>query len=770
MSDEVFESAERLTETSLRDLCYIFFRHKWKMILFFLAVLVGAAVLTFCRDDVYRSESKLMVRLGRESVALDPTATTGQIIPITQSRASEVQAELEILTSREIAEKVVDAIGPEAFLEGPAKKSPDKAVPAKELPAKGRSVKAVAAGWITNATQRLGSAVGGLRNLLERWHVITPVADRQKAVLIVMANLKIQAQKDGSTISVSYEATSPELAQQVLAKLTELYLEKHIDVHTTPGSYQFFTKQSEHLGAKLAQSEEQLRDLRNKTGITSLEDQQRIVLERIGALERDIDRAEANLLSSATKVRSLQDTLKVMPETVVTAATTGFGNYGADLMRDRLYELQLKEQELSSKYDTRSRQVQEIRRQLAQAEALLNKEEPARTQVTKGLNAAHQQVKLDLLTEQATLAFHQAEVEVLKRRLADAQAERRALTDNMTTVKALTREIDIQETNYRKYASSLEQARIDQALQSGRISNISVVQPATLPIKPFRPRRTLGLFLGVLLGIFGGIGLVFFCAYLDHSIKTPEEAEQRLQLSALASIPRVHANTVRRAGWRGRKAEQWVVPAKVREQYYALRERLLLCLDRSKKAGSILAITGSHHGAGVSTVAANFATALARLENGHVLLVDTDLGCPSVHRIFKKKQSPGLTDVLKNGQAGEDAILPSPIPNLDILSAGTTNGDPSEIFDSDAFARLLDAVRRNYRFVVIDLPTVSQASWAVGLARLCDGVTLVLEAERSRREVAQRVKEQLIESKAKVLGVVINKRRFRIPGWLYRRL
>jgi capsular exopolysaccharide synthesis family protein len=164
------------------------------------------------------------------------------------------------------------------------------------------------------------------------------------------------------------------------------------------------------------------------------------------------------------------------------------------------------------------------------------------------------------------------------------------------------------------------------------------------------------------------------------------------------------------------------------------------------------------------------AAVLARWGDGHVLLIDADVGHPSVHRIFRTKLAPGLTDVLKDGEAGEQAILSSPIQNLDILSAGAPNGDPSEIFSSSAVPRLLDSAKKKYRFVVVDLPSVTEASWAARLASLCDGVVLVVEAERSRREVVQRVKEQLVESKASVLGVVINRRRFRIPGWLYRRL
>ena len=106
-------------QRSLRDFHYILFRHKWKVIVFFLAVMVTVTLGTFLAAEIYRAEAKLLVRIGRENVSLDPTATTGQIISIGQSRESEINSELEILKSRELAEKVVDAMGPKAFLERP---------------------------------------------------------------------------------------------------------------------------------------------------------------------------------------------------------------------------------------------------------------------------------------------------------------------------------------------------------------------------------------------------------------------------------------------------------------------------------------------------------------------------------------------------------------------------------------------------------------------------------------------------------------------------
>ena len=694
MSEIVVE--ERARETSLRDLYYVLFRYKWKMILFFFAVFITVAVGNFLCAKVYRSEAKLLVRLGRESVTLDPTAATGQIIQVQQSRKSEINSELEILNSRELAEKVVDAIGPEAFL-----KRPDE-----EL-----SVEGVYSETIMQTKRKVRTAVKGIRNLFRRLDPVKlkPISDRDKVMLGIMKKLEIENVKDSSIIRISFEAKSPELAQQGVAKLIDLYLEKHIAVHQTPGSHKFFVEQSDHLQDKLVQFENELRNLKNETGISSLEEQRRAVLNHISALEQEIGHTEVALASSAAKVQALQKTLNDVPGTL---------------------------------------------------EALL--------------------------TEQATLSSLQAEVEVQKSQMTDVQSKLKTLNDVEFRITRLMREASIQEVSYRKYSENLEQARIDQAMESERISNISVVQPATLPIKPIRPRKSLNLALGLFLGILGAIGLAFFCEYVDHSIKTPEEVEDRLQLPALASIPRVRGVRAKRVSSivkrrlqvktggkiAAKVSSQWDVRPRLREHYEAFRERLLLCSNGSTGEPYVLAVISCRRHEGVSTVAANLAITLSRHhDSGHVLLVDADIDHPSVHRVFKKaKLSPGLTDILTNGQSDGDTIQPLPAQDLHILSAGTTNGKFSEVFDSDRFSKLLKSIKNHYRFVVVDVPALNGTSSATQLAGLCDGVVLVVEAEWLRWEVAQRAREQLVKSNAKVLGVVLNKRRFYIPNWLYQTL
>jgi capsular exopolysaccharide synthesis family protein len=702
--------------------------------------LVGVIFAT----DIYCSQAKLLVRLGRENVTLDPTATTGTIIPVRPSRESEMNTELEILTSQQLAEMVVDSNGAETLLY-------------KEHPVAGSSGAIVAK--IKRPLDRLARRV---RQLKARSGKKDPSDKRDAAIRMVMDNLQVETQKTGNTISLAYRSQNPEQAQHVLNTLIDSYLVRHIAIHQTPGSHTFFRQQSNRLRDRLTQLESELRNLRNvknERGITSLDQQQRVILDRISVLEKDNNRTKIALAASTATVEALQKTLGEMPDTVVTAVTEGFPNVAADGMRQRLYELQLQEQDLASKFEPESRQVRDIRQQVAAAEALLSKEKPERTQISKGLNTTYVSLQAALLSEQASMSSLQAQAETLKAMLVSAQEELSELNDVEVKVKAKTREIEMEEASYRKYSENLEQARIDDQLGKDKISNISILQAATLPVRPVSSRRMLTLMLGFAVGIFGGIGLAFISEYADHSIKTPKQAEDTLGLSTLTCIPYVPTFSMSRQ-------------ARVKGYHEALdvlEEQLLLGARGTRKL-RVLAITGSHRHEGVSAVAANLATTLARLGQGDVLLVDANLSHPSVHETFKTRLSPGLADTLTNGSNNGDAVTPSQVHNLHILSAGTTKRSFSEIFGSDELRKLLNSMKKNYRFVVLDLPAVNEASWAIRLACLCDGVCLVVEAERSRWEVVDRVREQLVRSNANLLGVVLNKRKLHIPQWLYRTL
>ena len=211
-----------------------------------------------------------------------------------------------------------------------------------------------------------------------------------------MKHLDIEATKKSNIISIGYETNDPQLAHDVVGKLVSFYLEKHINVHRTTGSYQFFDQQKESLQSSLAQTEENLRGLKNKTGTASIQEQRLILLERIGGMQNGLEQTESSAAASSARVKALKASLAGLPGTLQKEEITGFANSAADGMRKQIYELQLKEQELLSTFTENSIPVEEVRREIREGRSLLSKAEQTK-QVTRGINENYQKIQLDLL-------------------------------------------------------------------------------------------------------------------------------------------------------------------------------------------------------------------------------------------------------------------------------------------------------------------------------------------------------------------------------------
>ncbi len=507
----------KLKETSLRDFYYVFFRHKKKVIIFFFVVIITVTLKTFMSPEIYQSEAKLMVKLGRESVALDPTATSGQVVSVSLSREEEINTELELLRSREVAEKIIDRIGVDVIL-----KRPD------EILLGDISKTGVARDAMRTYRKRFRDLISKPDLFLAKLDIGDTLKTHDRAVVHLMNNLTANVQKTSNIISISYDSQSPQVAHSVLMELIDTFLEKHMEVHYWKGSYDFFIEQTEKLRNELNDNEESLAELKSKTGIASLDEQRTIILTRIGDLQREMDLNNTALAATRAKVQALERITSDLPEMVENSRAVN------TYMQNNLFTLRLEEQDLLSKYTAENIKVKEIRRQIVEATKIMNSE----PQIIEGINTTNRQLQLDLFTERANLDSFQSRAIELNNQIENAKTEISQINENEIKIVQLKRERDLLETNFLKYSDNLEQGRIDQALQNEKISNIRIIQEPTYPMKPILPRKRLNLSLGLFLAFFGSIGFAFFSEYLDHSIKTPEDVEERLQLRTLVTIPK----------------------------------------------------------------------------------------------------------------------------------------------------------------------------------------------------------------------------------------
>lgn len=492
-------------------------RHYKKSICAFLVVMAAAMLFSFLADSVYQSQSILYVRLGRENVKLDPTATFGQaaVMTIPNSRESELNTAVEILKSRALAEKVVDALGPDFVLE----EDLVAAEPASE--------------------SSLASGAAALRDILIQLRVSTPLSKQERAIGELRENFLAQTFNKTDLLSISYRGSSPELAQTVVAKYTELYLEEHAGLNRAPNALEFLAQQTEQLRVELTETEQTLRNLKQETELASPDSQRELMVTQLSRLQDELLTTDTLVVSTTSEVEALHATLKELSATQV-ATTVGLSNPAADGMRQLLYSLQLQEKKLAGKVTDEHPELKSIREQIVQSQAILSKEQEARSTITEAPNRAYEELSLALLQKEVMLASTQAKANSLREQIAGAKDRLQTQIECELRIATLEREVQLQDISYRKYTENLEQANIDHALEAAQISNINVVQPATFVEKPISPKILLNLIAGLFGGVVAAISLAILCDVFDHRLKTPEEIEEKLKLPLLVSIPRLN--------------------------------------------------------------------------------------------------------------------------------------------------------------------------------------------------------------------------------------
>ncbi|NUM52740.1 MAG: GumC family protein [Candidatus Hydrogenedentes bacterium] len=511
---------------SLRDMLYLVFRHKVK-IASVSAVVFGMVVLyTYLVQEVYRSEAKLLIRLGRENLSVDPTVSGPTLYP-SRDRVNEVNSEVSILHSRAIAEKVVDKLGAETFLEKPDELL-DVQPPVAAMADAQRDLRK-----IRREVREAEETGAGLMVALD---LKTPLTPREQAVKAFMENLDVSVEAKTEIINVTFDAPSRPLAQSALDALLQFYLEEHIRVHAAQATPRFFEEQTESLRNELASREQTLDTFRRENGITTIERQKEVLLNQIAGLEEQLSSAQADGMASEKRIHALEASLEGRSKTLEISRTTGVTNYAADALKEKLLDLRLKETDLSARYPETHRPLIDVRQQIKEAEAALKKENETHTEITTGVDETYQQVQLALVNERAQHVALDAQQASISRELDKQRAQLATLASQEIELQTLEREVALAEKDYEQYRDSLQRARISSALDIDKVSNVSVVQPATLPMDPVKPNKLLNLFLGVFLAMFAGITFAFVFDYFDDSVNTPQQVERWVGVPVLVTV------------------------------------------------------------------------------------------------------------------------------------------------------------------------------------------------------------------------------------------
>jgi protein-tyrosine kinase len=203
------------------------------------------------------------------------------------------------------------------------------------------------------------------------------------------------------------------------------------------------------------------------------------------------------------------------------------------------------------------------------------------------------------------------------------------------------------------------------------------------------------------------------------------------------------------------------------EQYQKLRRRL--APSANHPAVKAVMVAATTHGEGATTTSAILASMLARSGRSKILLVDANLRTPALDGVFDGAQYPeGLSDVIASDKPLDTAIYQTSFANLFLLPVGRPHHSPSYLFDGNPISDLLDALKERFDFIIFDGAPLDAYSESFFLASKVDGVILVVESERTKKQVVKKIKKELEWGPVNLLGVVLNKKKNYIPSVLER--
>ena len=476
---------------SLRDIAAILIRRKWQILATFFLTVAAVVAGTLLMPKQYQTQMKVLVKNERADMIVSADSNGGSGYRGEVSEA-QINSEIELLTSNNLLQEVVTKCGLERL------ESPGEAVAAERL----------------------------------------PVAI-EKALRRLQRDLKISPVRKANIIEVEYAATDPHRAVAVLAQLAESYLEEHLKVHGTPGTYEFFTSQAARYQHELTDAEAKLAEFRQRENIVMLAQQKDAMLQKASDSESALNQADATIRDYTSRIADTRAQLAAAAPRVVTQSRTVPNEYSVERLGTMLAELQNRRTLLLAKFRPDDRMVLEADKEISDTQAALEKATKLTSvEQSTDVNPIHQTLEIDLAKQQAELAGLQDRRQTLARQSWIYRQNLMKLGNATATHDDLVRTQKEAEDNYLLYAKKTEEARIAESLDQQKIANVAIAETPTEPHLPSKPNVPLNVALGVVSACFLSLGGAFAAEYFSDTVAQPSELEELTGLPVLATAYR----------------------------------------------------------------------------------------------------------------------------------------------------------------------------------------------------------------------------------------
>lgn len=338
------------------------------------------------------------------------------------------------------------------------------------------------------------------------------------------------------------------------------------------------------------------------------------------------------------------------------------------------------------------------------------------------------------------------------------------LPEKALKLARLKRDQQVNEKLFMLLRTRFEETKISEVGQMGNVRIIDTALPASSPIKP---KVKSNLVLAIIVGLGLGIGVAFLLEYTDNTVKSPEQIKQ-LGLRVLGTVPKIKADKSEGKGFKlnGKKKKDpkaesiearlithFEPKSPVTESYRILRTNLEY-IGPEVETKSIL-VSSPEPGEGKSTTAANLAIALTQLGK-EVVLIDSDLRRPVIHKIFEVNREPGLTDILIGDQDFDKVIQKPGFEGLNLITTGNLPPNPAELLGSSSMRKLIEKLSQKYDKIIFDSPPTIAVADASIISTMVTDTLLVTSYSNTDVRALKRAKQQIQDVGGDIAGTVLN--------------
>lgn len=447
----------------------------------------SAIALVLLLPPTFEANSTLLVKESRSQ----PTFASEDKDSAFRTSEEVINSEVAILQSSYLRLKVFETLGTDVFDITPT--------PPTTFFAKFRSA----------VVHGIKETYHGFQRLLIRLMLLDKKSPLEQALATLDKNLTVAPLRKANVIELKLRSRNPKATAKVLNTLVAFYLDRHNELHQTSGAYEFFRAQATRLQQQLEASEERLRDFQKQKGLVSLDEQKSLLLKQIADITVGLERAHRQESELTARIHKIKNTLIATPQSIKWSETRE-RNPLLDSIGKRLVDLQQQREKLLARFLPDARQVQDINQEIRQLKKMqsANKVDLVGS-TTSGQNATYKELEKMLATDEVSLAALQASQQDQKEALQDYQTHLQTLTDQAVELKHLTREVNNYQTDYEIYRKKLEEKRIELEMDRQQIVQVSVIDPAMVPLSPIRPKKSLTLLIAIPIGLVVGCLFAF---------------------------------------------------------------------------------------------------------------------------------------------------------------------------------------------------------------------------------------------------------------------